>query len=149
MCETTTTCLVEAVCVGVVLKDQTPEVFLLFRAVMFRLFTFDFAFAWVTFIAMVLRTKELIFYQFALSLLSNHFNAVSKTNFFSLRELIEHSNCQEVRSRSLITIFAFLLEHTLHIAESFWNSLLSLWCGASFALFFLVLTVAGVVMILK
>ena len=27
--------------------------------------------------------------------------------------------CQEVRSRSLITIFAFLLEHTLHIAESF------------------------------
>ena len=30
MCETTSTCLVEAVCVGVVLKDQGPEVFLRF-----------------------------------------------------------------------------------------------------------------------
>jgi len=41
--------------------------------------------------------RELILHQFALPLLSNHFDAVSRSNFLPLRELVERTDCQEVQ----------------------------------------------------
>ena len=65
---------------------------------MFRLF----AFIWSFFVAVAVgKIKELIFQQFALPLLSNHFDAVSRSNLLFSRELVERSNCQEVRSWSI------------------------------------------------
>ena len=113
------------------------------RAVMFRLFAFAFTFA------QVLRgTRELIFHQLALPLLSDHFNAVSRSDFLPPRELIERSNCQEVRSGAIDN--GLRLSLGAHIAHFrvFLETVCPLWCVASLALFFLVLTMAGAVLIL-
>ena len=60
---------------------------------MFRLFAFAFTFA------QVLRgTRELIFHQLALPLLSDHFDAVSRSDFLPLREPVERTGCQQAKS---------------------------------------------------
>ena len=69
---------------GVVLKDQSPEVFFTFlRVVVFLLFAFRFHFR-----SGLKGTRELIVHQLALPLLSNHFDAVSRSDFLPLRELV-------------------------------------------------------------
>jgi len=67
------------------------------RELMFRLFAFTFI--WLSFVAIVFgEIKELIFEQFTLSLLSDHFDTVSRSNLLPPRELVERTSCQQIRS---------------------------------------------------
>lgn len=130
-------------------RPDSRSFFTFLRAVMFRLFTFGFTFVWVTFIAMVSRTRELIFHQFALPLLSDHFDAVPRSNLLSSRELVERPNCQEVRSGTIDNSLCLSLGAHVARRRVFLETVCPLWCVASFALFFFVLTMAGVVLILE
>jgi len=65
--------------------------------VMFGVFAFTFALV----VVILRKTRELILQQFTPPLLSDHLNAVFRSNFLPLRELIERSNCQEVQSRGI------------------------------------------------
>ena len=128
-------------------RPDSRSFFTFLRAVMFRLFTFGFTFVWVTFIAMISRTRELIFHQFALPLLSDHFDAVSRSNLLPLRELVERSNCQEVRSGTIDDGLRLSLRAHVAHCRVFLEIVCSLWCVASFTLLFFVLTM-GVVLFL-
>jgi hypothetical protein len=113
---------------------------------MFRLFAFTFTF---TFARVLRGTRELIFHQLALPLLSDHFDAVPRSDFLPLRELIERSNCQEVRSEAIDNGLRLSLGAHIAYFRVFLETVCPLWCVASFALFFFVLTMAGVVLILE
>ena len=75
---------------------------------------FNFTFTQVIFVLMILIMREFIFHQFALSLLSNHFDAVSRSNLLFLRELVERSNCQKVRSQGIDNSLRFFFEYVAH-----------------------------------
>ena len=63
--------------------------------IVFGLFAFAFTF---TFDRVLRGTRELIVHQLALPLLSDHFDAVSRSDFLPLREPVERTGCQQAKS---------------------------------------------------